>query len=145
MPTNPLAIGETVQQLLADRQRHADALAAIDATLTRISLVLNIRTASAPQSAKASASAAPAATASSTGTKPTRRKRRRFGVSGNDSVLQFVASRGAAGATTKQIQANWKSQGRGGKADNSLTQLVKDGRLKRTPLKDQPGSRYTLG
>ncbi len=145
MPTNPLAIGETVQKLLSDRQRHADALAAIDATLARISTALNIRNASAPQPAKEPISAAPAAKAASTGNKPMRRKRRKFAVSGNDSVLQFVGSRGAAGATTKQIQANWKSQGRGGKADNSLTQLVKDGRLKRTPLKDQPGSRYTRG
>ena len=36
------------------------------------------------------------------------------------------------------------NEGRGGKADNSLTRLVKDGRIKRVQVKGERGGRYRV-
>ena len=71
-----------------------------------------------------------------------RRKRRKYATTARESLLDLVKRKG--GATTKEITAQWKAEGRGGKADNLISIMVKAGELKRTPLKDQAGSRYTV-
>lgn len=138
MPRNnsasPSSIASRVQGLMTERQRHADAIMAIDRTLGQIARLLG---------GPASASAAPRSTGASK-TKPAsshRRKRRKFAVSGDQSVLDLIKKNG--GATTQEINAHWKREGRGGTADNTLSRLVKEKKLKRSPLKGQRGSRYT--
>jgi len=136
MPTTPTTaiIATRIQQLVSERKKHADAIAAIDQTLTQIGKLLGT---------KGPAPAAPSATAKKpTVAAPKKSKRRTFTTTGAESVLAFVKKTG--GSTTKEIQKNWKSERRGGTADNTLSQLFKDKKLKRTPLKDQRGSRYTL-
>ncbi len=127
-----------MQELLKQRQQHADALTKIDRMLSQIGGLLSGDGASAPaSSAKSAFAARPAASF-----KPARPgTRRRFAVSGEQSVIDFVKRRN--GATTSEIQANWRSQGRGGNADNSISKLVKEKRLRRIPLVGQRGSRYT--
>ena len=39
--------------------------------------------------------------------------------------------------------AAWKAAGRTGRADNTLSLLYKNKRIKRTPVKDGRGSNYT--
>ena len=70
-----------------------------------------------------------------------KRTRKKFKVSGEQSVIDFVKSKG--GATTAQVAANWNRQGRGGKADNALSALVKAGKLKKEKVEGGRGSRYT--
>ena len=62
---------------------------------------------------------------------------------GPESILAFVKGKGAQGATTAEIVANWKAQDRSGDGYTAAGELVKAGKLKREPLKGQKGSRYT--
>jgi len=136
MPTTPSStvLTSRIQQLSSDRQKHLDAVAAIDQTLMQIGKLLGTTVPATAAPSAPAKKAAPAVQKES--------KRRIFATTGAESVVEFVKKTG--GATTKEIQKNWNSQGRGGTADNSLSQLFKAKKLKRTPLKDQPGSRYTL-
>jgi len=130
-PTSTV-LSTRIQQLVSERERHADAVAAIDQTLSQIDKLLGTNTTTTPSGPDKKVTV-PA---------PKKSKRRSFTTTAAESVLEFVKKNG--GATTKEIQKNWKSERRGGTADNTLSQLFKDKKLKRTPLKDQRGSRYTL-
>ncbi len=57
-------------------------------------------------------------------------------------IRSLIKSRKAN--TSGQINQAWKAAGRGGKADNTLSRMVKEGALKRTKLKGERGSRYSL-
>ena len=63
-------------------------------------------------------------------------------ITGAQAVLHFV--QGTGGATTAEIVAHWKLQGRGGKVDNTITKLVLSNRLRRQAIKGARGSRYTI-
>jgi DNA-binding transcriptional regulator YiaG len=70
---------------------------------------------------------------------------RRRGVRGGPTAEQFVLSLlGSRKATTSgEINAAWRKAGRLGKADNTLSLMVKARKLKRARLKDERGSRYS--
>ena len=72
-------------------------------------------------------------------------KRRRFAVSGTNSILEQVRRGGKEGATSGDIAKQWKKEGRAGSAFNILGQLVREGRLRRQKMRDDRGSRYLLG
>ncbi|NQU74708.1 MAG: hypothetical protein HQ546_00160 [Planctomycetes bacterium] len=76
------------------------------------------------------------------GRKAGRRKRRKFAVSGDVSVLAFVKARKSP--TTAEVNAHWAKEGRSGKADNALSNLVKAGKLIRVGDKKVRGSRYKI-
>ena len=69
-----------------------------------------------------------------------RRKRGVFAISGDESILAFLKKHGKS--STSQINEYWKDEGRGGKADNSLTKLVQAGTIKRLKTKGVRGSEY---
>ena len=71
-----------------------------------------------------------------------KRRRRTFSVSGDELVLTFVKAK--KNPTTKQVNQHWKSQGRAYTADNTLTKLVKEKKLKRTPIVGGRGSQYSV-
>jgi hypothetical protein len=71
-----------------------------------------------------------------------RRKRGSFAISGEESVFDFVKSSGKPNAA--EVNQHWQKEGRGGKADNTLTKLVKDKRLKRVQVKGERGGRYQV-
>jgi DNA-binding transcriptional regulator YiaG len=71
-----------------------------------------------------------------------RSRRRSGGPSAEDFVLALVKSRKAT--TTAAINATWRGAGRPGKADNTLSRMVKTGRLKREKLKGERGSQYRV-
>jgi hypothetical protein len=71
-----------------------------------------------------------------------KRVRRKFAVSGEQLILNFVKSK--SNPIGRDIEKHWSSEGRAGTAANLLSKLVKARKLKRTPLKDERGSRYSL-
>ncbi|MGD0767775.1 MAG: hypothetical protein ABSB42_06215 [Tepidisphaeraceae bacterium] len=70
------------------------------------------------------------------------RVRRQFAVSGEQMILDFVKRK--SNPIGREIEKDWASEGRAGAAANLISKLVKERRLKRTPLKDERGSRYSL-
>jgi hypothetical protein len=138
-------LASRVQSLMELRQQHAAQISKIDETLAQINALLGSngtarRRGRPPKNPMAAAAPAidPAA-----GEPRRRRKRRTFAVSGDESILEFVRSQ--KNPTTQEIKAHWNSEGRGGTADNALSKLVKDKKLKRTPLGEGiRGSRYAL-
>ena len=71
-----------------------------------------------------------------------RKQRGRFSQTGEQSVLAFVKKH--ENPTTQDINAHWKREKRGGKADNTLTKLVKGKQLKRAKVKGGRGSAYSV-
>jgi len=76
-------------------------------------------------------------------TKASGKARGSFEITGDELILRFVKAQG--GATTEQIRKHWEAQGRGGKSDNNLTNLVKSGKLDRNKDPNGAGSMYTTG
>ncbi len=70
-----------------------------------------------------------------------RRKRGVFKQTAEESIIGFVKKAGKP--TTAEINKHWTAEGRGGKADNTLTKLVQARKLKRVKDKNVRGSRYT--
>lgn len=73
-----------------------------------------------------------------------RRKRGRFAKSAHVSIVDFLKSVGAKGATTGEINKHWLSEGRAGSAYVTLGQLTKARKIKRQNIKGARGSRYTV-
>jgi hypothetical protein len=71
-----------------------------------------------------------------------KRVRRKFAVSGEQMILNFVKSK--SNPMGREIEKHWASEGRAGAAANLISKLVKTKKVKRTPLKDERGSRYSL-
>ena len=74
--------------------------------------------------------------------KKAKRTRRTFAVSGEASILAMVKAR--KNPTTAEINKHWSGEGRSNKADNTLSKLVKAGKL--PPVDDAKvrGSRYKV-
>ena len=136
---SPAQIAGRIERLLADRQHHADALAEIDSAVEQIRSALQgingTGVSTRPRSGTVAAEAMLAL-------RKRRGRRGKYGKSSTEMILELVGHRG--GATTQEIKAKWKAEGRGGTSDNALSKLVMDGKLKRTPLVGQRGSRFTL-
>lgn len=128
-----------IQHLLEERQRHADAIAAIDHALAGVGAALGTATGIGGKRKPGRPPAAVAATAPS---RKKRRRRRSFATTAEESVLGFIKSH--KNPTGREIETHWAQEGRGGPAANTLSKLVKDKKVKREPLKDQRGSRYLL-
>lgn len=142
-------IAKMIQGLRAEQAQLQSRLTEIDAFFAKIGIagsagagasggaVGKKRVGRPPKSA--AAKAAPKAAG-----KPGRKKRGRrgsFAVSGDESVYQFIKNNGPV--TAAQVNQHWQAEGRGGKADNSLSKLVKDGRLSRKNIEGARGSNYT--
>ena len=75
------------------------------------------------------------------GSKTTGRRRRATGgPTAQEFVLSLLGRRKAT--TSAEINDAWKKAGRQGKADNTLSLMVKARKLKRAKMKDERGSRY---
>ena len=68
--------------------------------------------------------------------------RQRFAISGDESILAFVASHGQP--NSGEVNGHWSKEGRKGKADNSITKLVKAGKLTRISVEGERGGRYKI-
>jgi hypothetical protein len=137
MPASQLA--QRIQHLVDERQQHTDAIARIDEILGGVGAALGGASAS-PNGKKvvAAATQAPAPKG-----KKRRRGRGHFALSAEASILAFVKQE--KNPTTAEISHHLLGEGRSNGAVNALTKLVKEKKLKRTPLgKGIRGSRYSL-
>jgi hypothetical protein len=139
-----------LQALQADRALHAQAIAKIDVTLQRISDMLafvetNKPPASPPESS-ASPVPAPAAESSLPNPVPPNssrpRKYRKLELTGEEFIIEWIRQHGSA--TTLEINAAWRAQGRGGVANNAIGRLLRRKQVVREPITNQRGSRYRL-
>lgn len=130
----------TLSQLLAKREAHMKGLAEIDSLCAKFGITLPTNGSRtplpAPRTTPSNGDAPSKATAAGS-----RRRRRWFDQSADEFVLSLA--KGSKGITTGGINAAWHKSGRGGKADNTLTKLVKEKKLHRSPLKEGRGSAYT--
>ncbi len=143
---------ELIQKLESQQRAHAENAAALAETLSHIgsllgSLIGGQRPAAAPKAAVVAKAPAqkPAKSPASKPAKPataSKGTQNRFAVTGDESVLGFIRKRG--NPTTAEVQAHWTGEGRGASADNSLSKLFKDKKIKREPNKQGRGSRYTI-
>jgi hypothetical protein len=151
--TSSSNLSELIERLETEKAQHQESAAAVTSTLEEISGLLGsllgggsvshaapsrpmaMRKAPSPM-----ASASKAQPAKSPSPRGRGRGRSKFAMSGEEAILAFVRQR--TNPTTADVQANWKSQGRGSSADNLLSKLVKERKLKREPNKQGKGSRY---
>jgi hypothetical protein len=132
-------LAERIQKLIAEREQHADALNRIEQTLEQIGAALGV----APKGRRGRKPGFSPVTVSSPIAKLSRKRRRKhFSMTADETVLAFIKSK--KNPTTKDVNKYWKSEGRGHTADNTLTKLVKEKKLKREPLKEGRGSTYSI-
>jgi hypothetical protein len=165
-PRTSTELNDLIKNLRTIRRHHEQALAEIQSTLRQNGLEHLL---ASSRSGKRGAAAAPAAKAgrgkakAAVATKGrgkakvkvakgkrgpkaaatgTRRKRAKYSQTAEEFILSFLSKHRSA--TTSEIRQHWQKQGRGGKAENSLTGLVKSGKLIRSPRPGQAGSSYSL-
>ncbi len=135
MTTSNVAIElrRLVQQLHNERAEHVKAIEAIDQTFQDLGLnasqhkpVVNAQPVS-PENTEI------------TGKKSTPKA---FSATSDTFVLSFIQAN--PGCTTAQVNAHWTTEGRNGKADQTLFKLVKTGQIARKNIKGRRGSMYTV-
>ena len=154
MPTTDpdIEISKRIQILLDQRQQHADALGCYQPALSHARRLP--RHGQSPKGQAESAALAPPkkrrgrppgvrnampAPAPSKG----RRSRGSYATTGDETVMAFIKSNRKP--TTSEIKVHWASEGRLGTADNVLSKLFRENKVKRTPLgKGVRGSRYSV-
>lgn len=122
----------TISQLLAKRREYTEGLAQIEGIFAKYNI----------QVANGSSQTAPQARRVATAMRASKsRKRGIFSQTADELILSMLKGKPMV---TREVTAAWKRAGRGGKPDNTLGKLVKEKRIKRTPVKDGRGSSYTL-
>lgn len=71
-----------------------------------------------------------------------RRGRGSFAKTAEESIIDFIKKNDRP--STADVNKHWQAEGRGGKADNTLTKMVKDGKLKRFKDQGVRGSSYEV-
>jgi len=152
MPTTDpdIEISKRIQILIDQRQQHADAFAAINQTLSAVGAALGTVSskgqvqpaAAAPKKRRGRPPGVRSATPAPAPRKG-RRSRGSYATTGEESVLAFIKINKKP--TTSEIKAHWASESRLGTADNVLSKLFREKKVKRTPLgKGIRGSRYSV-
>lgn len=121
-----------VDKLRAERRKHEDAIAEIDRVFVDLGIAED-----GTGGRRGRRKGAKAGTR-----KGGRRKRGSFKQTAEESILTYVKKAGKP--TTAEVNKHWQAEGRGGKADNTLTKLVQAKKLKRVKDKNVRGSRYTV-
>ncbi|WP_428389969.1 hypothetical protein [Mucisphaera sp.] len=126
-------IQRMIKTLEAERGKHVAAIEEIDATFASLGL-------GAPSAPKKRGRPAKKAGAKR-GRPAGRRKRGSFKVTGEESILLFV-QKSSSPPNAADINKHWQKEGRGGKADNTISRLVKEKRLERVKKDGERGARY---
>ncbi|MCC7409413.1 MAG: hypothetical protein IT442_15220 [Phycisphaeraceae bacterium] len=132
--TTAKELDQLISKLQAQRAGYVEEIEKIDAIFARYGIGGGVVRRGRGRPAKAAGAVV--------GRRGRRRKRGSFAKTGEQSILDFIKSHGKP--STADVNVHWKKEGRGGKADNTLTRLVKEGRLKRVASKDVRGSRYAV-
>lgn len=132
-----------IQRLQAARQSHLDALRFIDEVLGGVAQTLGaMRGGAVIRDSSEARATSPITNIDAMPLEAARRKYNRLPQTGEDFVLSFV--RGHGSPTTHDINNAWRSDGRGGVANNVIWRLLKRGVLLREPLGQGRGSRYRM-
>jgi hypothetical protein len=126
-------LAEQIKRLLADRERHAAAIANIDRVLNQVSAVLG----GTPEGLPVNGTQVPREEFSR-GV----RRRGRFAQTAEQSVLEFIGAKGRP--STADINAHWRAEGRKGTANVTLLKLLKDSQIRRIEDPTVRGSRYVI-
>ncbi|CAN5716989.1 hypothetical protein BH10ACI4_BH10ACI4_38940 [soil metagenome] len=126
-------LDRTLSQLVARRESYLRGLSQIDALCKKYGISLERHRAQPTVSARSPRV---------TGNTPKRARRRRFTQTAEELILSLLKS--GKRMVTSDINAGWKRSGRGGTADNTLSKMVKEKKLIRTPVKDGQGSMYAV-
>jgi len=126
--TSAAALTKLVRELQDQRQGHVDAIAEIDEVF-------------------ASFGVEPAGAGRRNGRKKAARKtkgrrRGRFKQTAEEFVTGLLKKNKTL--TTRQVNKRWSQAGRGGNADNTLSKLTRDKKIKRRNIKGAMGSEYQL-
>ena len=149
----PIQLARVIDQLQSDRQRHLDAIAEIDELFGQHGIKTGTRKRRrGPGRPKGSKKKAKKKVAKKRGRKKggkkkarkaTKKKgRRSFSKTAEQLILDLL--KGGKVMTTAEINSRWKQAKRGKTADNTLSKLVSDKKLKRENIKGERGSKYTL-
>ena len=135
MTTSNVAIElrRLVQQLHDERAEHVKAIEAIDQTFKDLGLDTS--------RIKLAANTQPIST-KNTVIPSKKLTRKTFVVTADAFVLGFIQAN--PGCTTAQVNEHWTTEGRNGKADQTLFKLVKAGQIARKNIKGKRGSMYTV-
>jgi hypothetical protein len=129
--TSTSEIAELVQRLESVRQRHVEAIGAIDETLKRVRDALH------------QVNKHVADTTIDLGDVSMPRPRNgRFSQTAVQSVLDFIRRTGTP--STSELSAHWRSEGRKGTVYVTILQLLKAGQIRRVADASVRGSRYAL-
>jgi hypothetical protein len=139
-PLHEQALAEKIRLLQVDRERHARAIAEIDAVLARIQQALTALHGRGSDLMSAGGYS-PTASPLHEGDKP-RRRYQKLPQTGEESVLAFIREHGKP--TTAEINEHWKSEGRPGVANPTVARLLKRGLLTRQNDPAVRGSRYSV-
>lgn len=134
--SEPVNLVDMISRLEADRQRHADAICEIDRVLAQVGRAVGAfrpGIAEVPVDASTAFDPAPARR---------ERKRGRFQMTGERSVLELIRRKG--NPTTAEVNAHWRGEGRRGSANVILLRLLKTGQIVRQADPRVRGSRYVL-
>ena len=142
--TRSASLTAVIDKLRAERAMHEAAIERIDATFAQhgIGQASMSKPGRKPGGKPGGKPGRPkGATTKKTSKRSTKRKtRRRFAKTAEQFVLDLVTN--AKQLTTREINARWKQAGRGGSADNALTNLIKSNKLQRQNIEGQRGSMY---
>ena len=135
----PSDLVKTIKALQAERQRHVDAIAQIDATFKQYGISAQ------PRRRRGRPKGSGGKKTAKKGRKKKVAKKKTRG-SYKQTADQLILSmlKGSKTLTTADINTRWKQARRGGKPDNTLTKLVKDKKLKREKIEGAKGSKYSL-
>jgi hypothetical protein len=132
---------ELVQKLQDERAGHVQAIDVIDLTFKQLGIEVQTSVPTAkPRRGRPAGTGKKAKATKANPKKTSKRTRKTFAVSGDESVLAFVKA--SPDCTTAQVNEHWTKEGRSGKADNALGKLVKEGKITRKNIKGQRGSTY---
>ena len=136
MTTSNVAIElrRLVQQLHNERAEHVNAIEAIDQTFQELGLDAH-KTTVKPRRGRPFGS-------KSTVNNGAIGKCKIPTVTADAFVLSFIQAN--PDCTTAQVNEHWITEGRNGKADQTLFKLVKTGQIARKNIKGQRGSMYTV-
>jgi hypothetical protein len=136
MTTSNVAIElrKLVQQLHDERTEHAKAIEAIDQTFQELGLDAHKTTVKPRRGRPVGSKSTVNNWAIGKGKMPT--------ATADTFVLSFIQAN--PGCTTAQVNEHWITEGRNGKADQTLFKLVKTGQIARKNIKGRRGSMYTV-
>ncbi len=152
-------LASLISALQTQRQEHVEAISKIDETFSKYGI--NAESDDGPRSSASASSSSStggkrrgpgrpkgstnrAKSAATPGKKKTRRGRKArgsFEKTGEESVLDFIRSRPTP-PNAKEVNQHWSGEGRGGKADNTISKMVKAGQLARVDIEGERGGRY---